>query len=77
MRNVEVDKRLKPTTTPILRPHLIRENNLSLSKCLQMAFLRTKGQLWKIFKCPDTIGYAMSHSKGLRTYTLLVQGAFT
>lgn len=76
MRDVEVDKRLKPTTTPIFRPHLIRENKLSLSKCLKIAALRAKGQLWKISKCPDTIGHAISHSKGLRTYTLLVQGAF-
>lgn len=76
MRDVEVDKRLKPTTTPIFSPHLIQENKFPLSKCLKMAILWAEGQLWKIFKCPDTIGHAVSHSKGLRTYTLVVQGAF-
>lgn len=70
MRDVEVDERLKPTTTPIFSPHLIRENKFPLSKCLKMAILWAKGELWKISKCPDTIGHAISYSKGLRTYTL-------
>lgn len=77
LRDIEVDKRLKPNTTPIFCPHLIRENKFPLSKCLKMIILRAKGQLWKILKCPDTIGYAISHSKGLRTYTLLFKELLT